>query len=134
MRVLKDIVLVNLVPFMSYFEIDEFLTTLDFTPAEIAAIKAKEHKKRITYVYNDYNINRKIEGILHCEDGPARIWASGSREWFINGKHHNSNGPALVLYDGTQAWYVNGKLHRTDGPAKIYADGTKQYWINGVHI
>ena len=28
------------------------------------------------------------DGKRHRTDGPARIWADGSKEWYINGKYY----------------------------------------------
>lgn len=52
---------------------------------------------------------RNSAGELHREDGPARIWSSGTREWYINGKLHREDGPAVILYYGTEFFYINGK-------------------------
>jgi len=35
-----------------------------------------------------------------------------------------------VYANGTKFWYLNGKLHREDGPATEYADGTKHWYLN----
>ncbi len=47
---------------------------------------------------------------LHRIDGPAAIYASGSRAWFLNGLRHRLDGPAITWADGNQEWYVNGKF------------------------
>jgi len=98
-------------------------------------------------------IDRKVNGKLHCETGPATIWPDGSTEWWINnqihrddgpaisyvggdqewwyhGDLHRADGPAIVHADGTRTWCIKGKLHRTDGPAVEHADGTAEWWIN----
>jgi len=51
--------------------------------------------------------------------------------WWLNGKLHRESGPARIWASGTQVWYLNGKLHRTDGPAYIRADGTQEWYLNG---
>lgn len=51
------------------------------------------------------------KGRLHWEHGPAIIWASGGKEF-----------------------YMDGKLHREDGPAIEYKNGSKQWWINGERL
>ena len=73
------------------------------------------------------------DGKLHRSDGPARIWADGSKEWYINDKLHREDGPAIIDADGYKAWYINGKLHRTDGPAAIWSDGIHEWWINDTY-
>ena len=77
--------------------------------------------------YKEWTINGKI----HREDGPAKIWASGDKYWYINGKLHREDGPAKIWADGSKFWYINGKRHREGGPAMEYASGDKFWYING---
>ena len=49
---------------------------------------------------------------LHRTDGPAVIYADGSKKWFLDGKLHRINGPAVEFSDGRELWYINGKRHR----------------------
>ena len=72
--------------------------------------------------------------ILHREDGPAAEYASGSREWYLNGKLHREDGPAIEYACGDKAWYLNGKRHREDGPAVVNADGYKLWLLNGKKL
>ena len=76
--------------------------------------------------------DRKMK-ILHREDGPAIVYANGSKSWYINGKCHREDGPAIVYASGSKTWYLNGKCHREDGPAFEYADGSKEWFINGKY-
>ena len=39
-----------------------------------------------------------------------------------------------VYADGSRYWYMNGKFHREDGPAFEYANGDKIWYINGKHL
>ena len=57
-----------------------------------------------TFYYKDKNMT-----ILHREDGPAIEWASGSKEWYLNGKPHRVNGPAVEYANGAKYWFLNGK-------------------------
>ena len=75
-----------------------------------------------------------INGKLHREDGPAAEWADGSKEWRLNGKLHREDGPAIEDPNGYKAWYLNGKRHREDGPAVEYASGSKEWWLNGKKL
>ena len=75
-----------------------------------------------------------INGKLHREDGPAVVTpddgkGNGRKEWWINGKIHRENAPAVEYTDGSQEWWINGKIHREDGPAIEYVDGTKEWWL-----
>ena len=36
-------------------------------------------------------------GILHREDGPAKIWPDGAEEWWVEGrKHRDGDLPAFI--------------------------------------
>ena len=61
----------------------------------------KDEYGTVTY-YND-------EGKLHNPNGPAVVWASGRKSYFISGKRHNPSGAALVYSDGSKYYYINGK-------------------------
>lgn len=52
--------------------------------------------------------------------------------WLIDGKYHRDDGPAIIYADGTKIWRVNGMFHRLDGPTWERADGTKHWFINGI--
>ena len=56
----------------------------------------------------------------------------GNQYWYLNGKWHSEDGPAVIWADGTKRWYLNGKRHREDGPAIIYADGSQRWYLNGI--
>jgi len=56
-------------------------------------------------------------GDLHCENGPAKISAMGSKFWYIHGIRHRIGGPAVEWHDGDKIWYQHGQRHREDGPA-----------------
>jgi hypothetical protein len=73
-------------------------------------------------------------GDLHREDGPAVVFASGYKEWRIEGKLHRKYGPALVWATGDKEWYLNDKLHRKDGPAIEWYNGKKSWYLNGERI
>jgi len=58
----------------------------------------------------------------------VRVYESGKKEWFLNGKLHREDGPAIEHANGDKSWYLNGKLHRVDGPAVEYKNGEK-FWF-----
>lgn len=74
------------------------------------------------------------KGQFHMVDGPAVVWRSGTKEWYINGKRHRISGPAVEGYNGYKEWWVNGLFHREDGPAIERSDGYKKWYINGEQI
>jgi len=59
------------------------------------------------------------------------ILPNGNIEYRLKGKLHNDNGPAVIKLNGTRAWYVNDKLHRVYGPAYIRFDGYQSWYVNG---
>jgi hypothetical protein len=72
-----------------------------------------------------------LNGQLHREDGPAIEEADGTKIWYLNGKVHREDGPAYESVDGAKEWFLNGQCHREDGPAIEDADGTKEWHLNG---
>ena len=64
----------------------------------------------------------------------VKVWASGTKEWWLNGKLHREDGPAVEGADGSKEWYLNGKRHREDGPAIEWDDGSKSWWLNGKRV
>ena len=78
--------------------------------------------------------NAKIwykKGIVHRDDGPARIGPNGVLYWYCNGYMHRDNGPAIQCPDGSEGWWKHGMLHRENGPATTDEWGTKSRWLNG---
>ena len=61
----------------------------------------------------------------------VKVYANGSKEWFLNGNRHREDGPAIEYASGSKQWLLNGKYHREDGPAVEYANGTKKWYLNG---
>ena len=84
----------------------------------------KEGKFKVHIGYISY-------GKLHKLNGPAIIFSSGTKKWYVNGKLHRLNGPAIEWISGRKEWYENGERHRLDGPAIIKRNGHEQWWING---
>ena len=64
----------------------------------------------------------------------AKVYADGTKFWYLNGQLHRENGPAIEWADGSKEWYKNSKLHREDGPAYELSDGTKFWYIEGVKL
>lgn len=74
-------------------------------------------------------------GKIHREDGPAIEYPNdGIKFWYHNGERHREDGPAAEWADGTKKWYQNGKLHREDGPAVEYPSGSKEWFLNGEEV
>jgi hypothetical protein len=64
----------------------------------------------------------------------VKVWPSGNKEWFLNGKKHREDGPAVERANGAKEWWLNGKQHREDGPAIEYYDGYKAWFLNGQQL
>lgn len=60
---------------------------------------------------NDYNTESWFKyGKSHCENGPARLYANGSKEFFQNGKWYRENDLPVAEYaDGKKVWIFNKK-------------------------
>ena len=54
---------------------------------------------------------RNGRGELHRDgDLPARIWANGGQEWWVNDQLHRDGGkPAIIGADGKQEWFIRDK-------------------------
>ena len=63
-------------------------------------------------------------------DSVCETYASGTKEWRLNGRFHRVDGPAIEYTDGTKVWYLNDKLHRVDGPAIEYPNLNNEWWLN----
>ena len=72
-----------------------------------------------------------LDGKLHREGGPARVWLNGTKEWWRDAKLHRKNGPAITYHNGTKAWLIDDRLHREDGPAVEYHTGQVEWWLEG---
>jgi hypothetical protein len=60
----------------------------------------------------------------------VKVYASGNKQWWLNGKLHREDGPAVEYADGGKEWYLKDKLHREDGPAVEYPSGDKYWYLN----
>ena len=91
----------------------------------------------IEYTVRVYNTGEKswyLNGKLHREDGPAYEFVNGDKYWLLNGRRHRVDGPACEYTSGAKFWYLNGNLHREDGPAIEFVDGSKRWFLNGIQF
>ena len=86
-------------------------------------------RKGRTYYSKDRGLPR-----YHRLDGPAVIYASGTKEWYVDDTRHRLDGPAVESSNGDKSWWVRGRLHRLDGPAVELSDGTNEWYINGEEL
>ena len=91
----------------------------------------KEYKVKVNLDRTEWF---NLEGDLHRDDGPAREFTNGYKEWWKEGKLHRDDGPACECADGTKHWYKEGKRHRDDGPAVERANGAKYWWKDGKKL
>ena len=40
----------------------------------------------------------------------VRVYPSGDKYWYLNGKWHREDGPAIEHASGGKAWYLNDNL------------------------
>ena len=85
-------------------------------------------------VYADGTKRWYLNGKRHREDGPAIEYADGTKFWYLNGKRHREDGPAVEYADGTKCWYLNDELHREDGPAEEWPNGYKFWYLDGKEV
>jgi hypothetical protein len=38
----------------------------------------------------------------------VRVYSSGSKYWYLNGKQHREDGPAVEHVNGYKSWYLEG--------------------------
>lgn len=67
------------------------------------------------------------------ESDHTRIDRFGNKSWYLNGSSilHREDGPAVIFASGDKEWYIHGKLHRLDGPAVEWVGGRRFWYING---
>ena len=47
---------------------------------------------------------------------------------------HKEDGPAVVYADGTKEWRQHGQVHRVDGPAIEWRNGSVEWWLNDTKL
>ena len=67
-------------------------------------------------------------GSPHRENGPAKIWPNGKKEWWYKGQRHRKDGPAVIYPDIRKEWWLDGVRHRDDGPAIVYLSHNIIWW------
>lgn len=62
------------------------------------------------WILNPYGNKRHyINDKLHCDDGPAVIFRSGTKYWFKENLRHREDGPAVESVAGYCSWWYEGK-------------------------
>ena len=79
---------------------------------------------KILCIYTDYTVS-------DCEIEGKKLWYKKHLE---NNLLHRLDGPAREWADGEKEYFVEGKRQRLDGPAIEYASGDKEYLVNGVDV
>jgi hypothetical protein len=86
------------------------------------------------------NIEYKLNGVRHRDDGPALDCNGRFKYWYQHGKLHRDGLPAVEGVpndDGTMeytSWFDHGKQHRVGGPAIEHwnaVDACREWWVNG---
>jgi hypothetical protein len=58
-------------------------------------------------VYRWYDENENV----HRDDGPASIWADGTKIWYRYGHEHRDAGPSTIWPDGSLDWCLDGNMY-----------------------
>ena len=61
---------------------------------------------------------------------------TGAKFWYNeNNQYHREDGPARIFITGEKEWWIDGKLHREDGPAIIRPNKKYYGWyFTGMHV
>ena len=143
-----DIIVHVLLKDVPYKKIDTYLSFFGLTAKEHAIVKFKIYTHRAKYSLINNVFECKVDGVYHCEEGPAVIHPDiiyadekqicihpGMTIWYKHGVIHNDNGPAIVSpFTKTNAWYKNGVRHNDKGFAITYSDGVRHRYLNGVRV
>lgn len=132
------------------------------TTSELLKLTSNEKQQILAYwksktifrtVVSDGWYFKLVNGIIHCDDGPASECNNGEKTWCINGQLHRVDGPASITElskwwyfknkkhraNGLPAvtnswgfeWWEHDQRHRLDGPAVVYNSGYKEWWVRG---
>ena len=63
--------------------------------------------------------------------GELRIYDDG-QFYYLDNAFHRLDGPACIFNSGFKSWWVNGKRHRLDGPAIEDGYGKNEWYINDI--
>ena len=78
---------------------------------------------RTNFSYDDKKGEEwRLNGVLHREDGPARTYSNGTKQYYKHGYLHRIGGPAVEAnygYCTKTVYYYEGKIHNEKGPAYI---------------
>lgn len=135
---------------LTLFSIPAFAATLSCPPAQETigdAVVRRECDAATGMVTKE---EWKVDGLLHRENGPARVTVKRdgdreivSQEYWHNGERQTDAGPDVKIYNmaagvlETEQWMKNGKLHRERLPAIITYNpetgevASKEYWLGG---
>lgn len=62
-------------------------------------------------------IEWRLDGDLHCDDGPAMVFPDGTKLYYSNGLLHRDGGePAIECPNGYKVWYDHGRPYHSEGP------------------
>jgi len=80
------------------------------------------------------DIEYRLDGKLHREDGPAVERPDGTRCWHQHGELHREDGPAVEFPNGDKYWCLRGEYHRVGGPAIESQHCGRQYWLHSRRV
>lgn len=94
-----------------------------------------------TFSYDDKKGEEwRLNGLLHNENGPARTYSNGTKQYYKHGYLHRTDGPAVEAHHEhfiKYVYYVDGMMHNENGPAYIergnYSVLLKHFYMDKLH-
>ncbi len=130
-HVQSTFIVLKVARYLPYAEVQEYLTLLKIPQDLQIKVKKEIYCSRLRVQRGEKRIEYLVDGLHHCESGPAVLHSNGTKEWHKHGKPHRIGGPAIETVRGSKYWYVDGVLHNPDGPAEIDSAGTRFWYIRG---
>ena len=65
----------------------------------------------------------------------VKVYADGTKRWYLNGKRHREDGPAIEWPNGYKFWYLDGKEVTEEEHKRLTSKATcegKAVEIDGV--
>ncbi len=118
---LPIVIVYNILDYLSYYRWYErptlYRTLFQLTNEEFDAIRRKIYNQRIKIIQHDNQQIYYLEGLEHCETGPA-LRSKNLSVYYNAGllDRDENRGPA-VIYKDSYCYYSYGELYRTNGPS-----------------
>ena len=61
----------------------------------------------------------------------VKVYNSGTKHWYLNGKRHREDGPAFEGANGSKSWYLNG-IEYTEAEWKAKLNPVKELSVKEI--